>query len=283
MGRLDDAAGLIVLLTDRVGAEVFDRAPALRVVANVAVGYDNIDLAEATRRGIAVANTPDVLDETTADFAFALMLAVARRVVEGDALVRGNAWSGWEPSHHLGVDVHGARLGIIGLGRIGAAVARRAAGFKMDVVYASPRPSAHADAVGATHVSLETLLESCDFVSLHCPLTEQTRHLIDGDALARCKSSAILINTARGACVDEAALVAALDAGQLRGAGLDVFEREPAMPEALRQHRRVVLAPHAGSASESTRRKMAALCVTAVGAVLRGGRPPNLVNPEVLS
>jgi glyoxylate reductase len=282
-----DADALIALLTDRVDDELLAAAPRLRVVANCAVGYDNVDVAAATRRRVAVTNTPDVLTETTADFTFALLLGAARRLVEGDALVRSGTWTGWEPDQLLGAEVGGAALGIVGLGRIGRAVARRAVGFGMTIRYAGPRDVPGADALGAARVSLDELLARSDFVSLHCPLTEATRHLIDAAALARMRPGAILINTARGGCVDEAALAAALAAATpatpatIAGAALDVFEREPHVHAALVASEKVLLAPHAGSATTTTRGRMAGICAQAVRDALAGRRPATVVNPEV--
>jgi glyoxylate reductase len=276
LDALGDADGLICLLSDRVDAELVARAPRLRVVANHAVGVDNIDRAACAARGVAVANTPDVLTDATADLAFALILAVARRVVEGDALVRAGAWTGWAPDQLLGADLAGRTLGVVGLGRIGRALARRAAGFGMDVVYAQPRPGA--DAAGR-HLALAELLAVADVVSLHCPLTPATRGLIGAAELARMKPTAILINTARGPIVDEDALAAALVAGRLGGAGLDVYAREPGVPDTLRAAPRCVLLPHIGSATHETRARMATLCAQAVRAVLAGERPANLVPP----
>jgi glyoxylate reductase len=273
------AHGLIALLTDRIDEELLEAAPHLEVVANYAVGYDNVDLGAATARGIAVTNTPDVLTDATADFTFALLLAAARRIVEGDALARSGAWTGWEPGQHLGADVCGATLGIIGLGRIGGAVAARARGFSMTVL-ALGRPGSDTTSEVA-RVSLAELLERSDFVSLHCPLRAETRHLIDAAALARMKPGAILINTARGPCVDENALAEALDRGIIGGAGLDVFAEEPRIHPGLVASPRVVLAPHAGSATYTARRRMGEICARAVRAVLEGRCPPTIVNPEV--
>ncbi len=276
-----DAGGLICLLTDRVDAELLAAAPRLRIVANFAVGYDNVNVAACTARGVAVTNTPDVLTDATADFAFALLLAAARRLVEGDALVRGGGWTGWEPGQHLGASVTGATLGIIGLGRIGRAVARRAAGFDMRVLaLASGRPHGN-DPPGVDRVPLDELLARADVVSLHCPLTDETHHIIDAAALAQMKPTAILVNTARGPCVDEAALGAALAAGAVAGAGLDVFENEPAVHPSLAASPRAVLAPHAGSATYSARRRMGEICANAVRSALAGERPATVVNPEV--
>lgn len=278
--RAASADGLITLLTDTVDAALFDACPKLRIVANCAVGFDNVDVAEATRRGVVVSNTPGVLTDATADFAFALLLAAARRLVEGDRLVRSGTWSGWKPTELLGASVAQTTLGIIGLGRIGRAVARRARGFDMRVVHTGGRDS---DGLGAVEVELDQLLAESDFVSIHCPLTPDTRHLIDETALAAMKPTAVLVNTARGPIVDEAALVTALERGEIAAAGLDVFEQEPRVHPGLRASDRVILAPHAGSATTNTRRLMATMCTDAIKAVLSGERPANAVNPEVLS
>ncbi|RMH37710.1 MAG: D-glycerate dehydrogenase [Deltaproteobacteria bacterium] len=283
LAAVRDADALISLLVDRVDEELLAAAPRLRVVANCAVGYDNVDVAAATARGVAVTHTPDVLTDATADFTWALLLAVARRVVEGDALVRSGTWAGWEPGQLLGAPIAGRTLGIVGFGRIGRAVARRARGFDMAILYASPRPAgADAAALAARRVSLDELLAEADVVSLHCPLTDATRHLIDRRALAAMKSTALLVNTARGACVDEAALVDALEAGDIAGAALDVFEREPDVHPGLVASPKVVLAPHAGSATTAARAEMARLCAGAVRDVLSGRRPAHLLNPEAL-
>jgi glyoxylate reductase len=273
------ADALVSLLTDRIDDELLAAGPRLRVVANVAVGYDNVDVVAATRRGVWVCNTPDVLTDATADFTFALLLAAARRVVEGDALVRSGTWRGWEPGQLLGADVGGRTLGIVGLGRIGRAVARRGRGFAMSLLYAGPREVAGADDLGATRVDLDELFAESDFVSLHCPLTPETRGLVDAAALARMRPGAILVNTARGACVDEAALAAALAAGRPGGAALDVFAAEPAVHPALVADRRVVLAPHAGSATTTVRARMAEISLRAARTVLEGGHPDTVVNP----
>jgi glyoxylate reductase len=266
---------LVALLTDRVDGALLDRAPRLRVVANVAVGIDNVDLAACTARGVTVTNTPGVLTEATADLAFGLLLAAARRIAEGDRLVRQGAFAGWTPSFLLGARVHGATLGLVGMGRIGQAMARRARGFGMKVVYAAPRPlePAMERALGATHLELEPLFAVADFVSLHCPLTSETRHLVDAQRLARMKPGAVLVNTARGGCVDESALAAVLASGQLGAAGLDVFEDEPRVHPALRTLENVVLAPHIGSADRPTREAMAGIAADNVLAVLAGAQP----------
>ncbi|MGE0491636.1 MAG: 2-hydroxyacid dehydrogenase [Vulcanimicrobiota bacterium] len=277
--------GIVSLLTEKIDAELFERAPRLKVVCNMAVGYDNVEMAEATRRGILVCNTPGVLTETTADFTWALMLAVARRVVEGHALVTEGKFDAWGPLMLLGHDLYGQALGIVGMGRIGRAVARRAVGFGMRVVFASSSSTPEEIALGlgtvARRVGLEQLLAESDYVSLHTPLTPATYHLIDASALARMKPTAFLINTSRGPVVDEQALVEALRAGRLAGAGLDVFEREPQVHPALFGLPGVVLAPHAASASVATRNRMATMATGQMVDVLSGRRPPHPVNPQV--
>lgn len=278
--ELATADALVTLLTERVDAAVLDAAPRLKVVANYAVGFDNVDVAAATARGVAVTNTPDVLTEATADLAFALALAAARRLGEGERLVRAGRWTGWAPDQLLGVDVWGRTLGIVGMGRIGHAMARRGRGFAMDVVYAGPRDVAEAAALGARRLDLDAVFAEADVISLHCPLTPQTRGLVDARRLALVKPTAILVNTARGACVDEAALAAALAAGRLAGAGLDVFAAEPEIHPDLLAQERVILAPHVGSATTRARIRMGELCASAVRAVLAGEAPANLVNPE---
>lgn len=276
---------IVSMLADRIDKEVFDAVgPNLKVVANYAVGVNNIDVEEATRRGIMVTNTPGVLTETSADLAWALMMAVARRVVEADRFVREGKFKGWDPMLLLGTDIYGATLGIIGFGRIGQAVARRALGFKMRCLYYSRR---RADAqtekeLGANYVNLETLLKESDFVTLHVPLTKETFHLIDEEQLRLMKKEAYLINTARGPVVNEKALVKALKEGWIRGAALDVFENEPEVEPELLKMDNVVLAPHIGSASYATRSKMSIMVAENLIKALNGEVPPNLVNAEVL-
>jgi glyoxylate reductase len=282
LGELRTADALICLLSDRVDEAALAAAPALRVVANYAVGYDNVDVAAASARGVAVANTPDVLVEATADFTFALLLAAARRLGEGERLVRAGAWRGWTPELLLGADVAGRTLGIVGLGRIGGAVARRARGFDMAILHHGGRAPDDDPGLAAA-VSMDELLARSDFVSLHVPLTPTTRGLIDATALAAMPRGAFLINTARGAIVDEGALAEALGRGDLGGAALDVFVGEPAIDPRLLAAPRLILAPHLGSATTSARIRMAELCVHAVRDVLAGRRPANLVNPGALS
>jgi glyoxylate reductase len=258
--------------------------PGLRIVANVAVGFDNIDMAAATRHGVMATHTPGVLTDTTADFAFALIMAAARRVAEGDRLLRASRFHGWAIDMLLGQDVWGATLGLVGVGRVGGAVARRARAFDMRILYtdAVALPADVERELGATRVELDTLLAESDFVSLHVPLTPETRHLIGAPQLARMKSTAILVNTARGPVVDEAALVEALRAGHIFGAGLDVYEREPEVHPGLLELENVVLAPHIASGSVRTRSEMSVLAVRNLLAGLHGELPPDLLNPEVL-
>lgn len=262
--------GIISLLTERIDAAVMDAAPGLKVVANYAVGFDNIDLDEAARRGVVVTNTPGVLTETTADFAWALILAAARRVIEGDDEVRAGRWRTWEPEGLLGVDIHGAVLGVVGFGRIGQAVARRGEGFGMRVIFHDPgRPGS---------IPLEELLRTADIISLHVPLTPSTRHLIDAPRLKLCKPTAVLVNTSRGGVIDQDALAEALVSGTIFAAGLDVFETEPLPPtHPLARLKNVVLAPHIASASRATRDRMAVMAAENLLAVLRGETPPNPV------
>lgn len=278
LDRLDAADGLVCLLTDRVDAAALARGRGrLRVVGNVAVGYDNIDVGAATAAGVAVCNTPGVLDETTADLAFALLLAASRLLSEAEADLRAGRWPGWDIGQYLGQDVHGATLGLVGYGRIGQAVARRAGGFGMSVLH----HTRHDTGVSGWVESLDDLLPRCDFVSLHVPLTDATRHLIDARRLALFRPTAVLVNTARGPVVDEDALADALAAGRLFAAGLDVFEREPVVSPRLLAAPRTVLLPHIGSASRATRVRMGQVAAESVLAVLEGGRPHTVVNPQV--
>jgi len=269
-----DADGLLCLLTDRVDGALLDAAPSLRAVSVMAVGVDNVDVDAATERGIQVGNTPGVLTDTTADLAFALLLAVARRVVEGDAAVRAGDWPTWEPGAFLGEEVHGATLGVVGMGRIGSAVARRGEGFGMRVLGSGRSGGA----------PLEELLAEADFVSLHVPLNDETRGLIGAAELRRMKPTAVLVNTARGEIVDTDALVRALREGWIAGAGLDVTDPEPLPADhPLLETRRAVVTPHIGSASRRTRELMADMAVDNLLAALRGERMPHLANPDALA
>ena len=279
LGQVTDAAALVAVFT-RVDRELLDAAPRLRVVANVAVGYDNVDVAECTARGIRVTNTPGVLTDATADVAFGLLLSVTRRLGEAERLVRSGVRFRWGFETLLGTGLQGRQLGVVGMGAIGAAVARRARAFGMSVVYHNRRPVAPevAAELGARLVSFDELLATSDVVSLNSPYTPETHHLIDAAALARMRPDAFLINTARGKLVDEAALVDALLAGTIAGAGLDVFEDEPNVHPGLLDLENVALAPHIGSATVETRTAMAVLAARNVLAVLSGDEPPTPVN-----
>ncbi|MBI2392956.1 MAG: D-glycerate dehydrogenase [Deltaproteobacteria bacterium] len=280
LARVVDVDALIAMPSQRVDAELLDRAPGLRVVANHAVGVDNVDLQACAARSVVVTNTPGVLTEATADLAFGLLLDACRRISEGDRVVRAGGWRGWGPTVFLGARVTGATLGIIGFGRIGRAVARRARGFEMRVIYASPRPptpSAPDDAEGAERVTLDELLARADVVSVHAPLRPETRGLLSRERIAAMRRGAVLVNTARGALVDEDALAEALVDGRLAAAGLDVYLDEPRVSPALLAAPNLVLAPHLGSADAPTRAAMASLACGAVVAVLGGGQPPNRV------
>ena len=283
--RLEGRQGLVCLITERIDDDLLAACPDLRVVSNVAVGFNNVDVAAATRRGVVITNTPDVLTDTTADFAWTLLTATARRVVEGDRYVREGKWRNWEFMLLLGGDIHGKTLGIIGFGRIGRAMARRALGFDMRVLYqdAVQADGATERALRATRVDLPTLLRESDFVTVHTPLLPETRHLINAESLKAMKKTAYLVNASRGPVVDEAALVQALTEGWIAGAGLDVFEDEPAVHPGLLALPNVVLAPHIASASHDTRLKMATLAVENCLAVLEGRMPPTPVNPEALA
>jgi glyoxylate reductase len=282
--RVKDKEGLVCLLTDKVNDELLRNAPKLRIVSNVAVGFDNIDLPACTKRGVVATNTPGVLDETTADFAWTLMLAVARRIGEGEALARSGKWTGWDLDQLVGADVWGKTLGIVGFGRIGQAMARRASGFQMKVLYTDAQPVVEdiAQSLHAEFRDFDSLLAEADYVSVHVPLTSETRGMFSSPKFSRMKPSAFFINTSRGAVVDEAGLVAALEAGKIAGAGLDVYENEPFILAGLKRPN-VVLAPHMASASLETRSKMACIAAENVIALFRGQRPLNMLNSEVLN
>jgi glyoxylate reductase len=281
--RITDKEGLVCLLTEKVDEELLRAAPKLRIAANVAVGFDNITVADCTKRGVAATNTPGVLDETTADFAWTLLMAVARRLGEGEALARSGAWKGWDLDQLVGADVWGKTLGLVGFGRIGRAVARRAAGFQMKVIYYDS-VRVPLDVERGYHVEcrdLATLLGESDFVSVHVPLLPETRGLFNTKTFAQMKPTSFLINTSRGPVVDEAALVQALESKKIAGAALDVYEKEPLIPPGLKRPN-VVLAPHIASASLETRTKMACMAAQNVVALFKGQRPANILNPEVL-
>lgn len=274
--------GILTLIRDNIDATLMDRLPGLRAIANYGVGYDNIDVVAATQRGIIVTNTPDVLTDATADLAMALLLAVARRLGEGERMVRSGGFHGWTPTLLVGADVTGSTLGLVGFGRIAAALGRRAQGFGMKLLHTARRDHAEAAELGSQRVGLEQLLSDSDFVSIHVPLSPQTHHLIDRAALDKMKPTAYLINTARGPVVDEAALADALATSRIAGAGLDVYEREPEVHPGLLELENVVLVPHLGSATVGTRAAMSRVAATNIIAALGGERPPNSVNPEVL-
>lgn len=278
-----DRDGILVMGNDRVDAPVFDAAGGkLRVVSNFSVGYNNIEVAEATRRKIAVTNTPGVLTEATADLTWALILAVARRVVEGDRMVRAGQWQGWTPTQMLGVDLAGKTLGIVGAGRIGAAVARRATGFAMRILYNARSAHADIEALGAQRATFDELLRESDFLTVHVPLTSETRHMFGEKQFRAMKPTAFFINMARGPVHDEAALVRALREGWIGGAGLDVYENEPQFHPDLVKSPNTVLLPHLGSATVETRTRMSLMAAENLLAVLRGEKCANVVNPEVL-
>jgi glyoxylate reductase len=281
--KLKDKDAAITLITDVISEKILAAVPRLRIVSNVAVGYNNFDVAAATRRGVMLTNTPGAMDDTTADFAWSLILATARRLTEADRLVRSGKWARWRFMDFLGRDIHGKTLGICGFGRIGRGVARRAAGFAMRVLYTGPRraPVDIERELNATFADKATLLRESDVVSLHLPLFADTRHYIGTAELAIMKRTAILVNTARGPVVDERALVKALKAGVITAAGLDVYENEPALAPGLRMLANTVLAPHMASASVETRLRMCNMAVANCVAGLTGQRPPNLLNPEV--
>ena len=283
--RLKDKDGVACCLTDPIDAKLLARCPQLKVVANIAVGYNNIDLAACTARGVMVTNTPGVLDDSTADLAFALILATARRLTEVGSYIRAGEWTGWRLKQWLGVDVHHATLGIIGMGRIGQVIAKRALGFDMRVIYHNRTRLAFdiEKRLKATWVTRDDLLAQADFVVLQMPYSPQTHHLIGAAELSQMKSSAILINSTRGGVVDDAALIRALKSGTIRAAGLDVFEGEPKLDPGFLELKNVVLAPHVGSSTEATRRAMAMTAARNAVAALTGGVPPNLLNPGVKS
>jgi glyoxylate reductase len=274
---------LLCTLSEKVDAQLLDTCPGLKIVANFAVGFDNISVPECSKRNIAVSNTPDVLSEATADQAMMLMLAVARRVIEGHHLVQDN-WLGWAPTQLLGQDISGKTLGIIGMGRIGQEVAKRAKGFNMNILYHNrSRNPVLESSFGITYSDLDTLCQGADVISLHCPSTPETRHLINEHRLKQMKPNTIIVNTARGNIIHENALIKALKEKWIWGAGLDVFEFEPNVTEELKTLPNVVLAPHLGSATQGTRDAMITLAVNAIVAVLSGKTATNVLNPEVLN
>src|SRR3954469_8954850 len=280
--RLKDKDGVVCCLTDRIDEALLASGSRLKVVANIAVGYNNIDVPACTKRGVMVTNTPGVLDDSTADLAFTLMLAAARRLTEAEAYVRAGQWQGWHLKQMLGVDVHHATLGIIGMGRIGQQIARRAAGFNMRVLYQNRNrwPADVEKWLNAEYATKEQLLAQSDFVVLQMPYSPATHHYIGAAELKMMKKSAILVNSTRGGVVDDAALIEALRNGTIRAAGLDVFENEPKLNPGFLKLKNVVLAPHVGSSTEATRRAMAMTAAKNAVAALTGAVPPNLLNPE---
>jgi len=280
--RLADKDGVLLTGTDRVDAALLDAAPRLKAACNIAVGYNNIDLAACTERGIAATNTPAVLDETTADTTWVLLMAAARRITEAERWLRAGNWKGWKNDQFLGVDVHHATLGIVGMGRIGQAIAQRARGFSMRVLYHNRNrlPAKIERATGAKYVTLEKLLRQSDFVSLNMPYSSSSHHLIGAQQLALMKPTAVLVNAARGGVVDDAALIVALREKRIAAAGIDVFEGEPKFNPGFLELDNVAMVPHIGSATRATRTAMALLASKNLAAALSGKRPPNLLNPE---
>jgi glyoxylate reductase len=280
--RVADKEALVCLLTERVNDDLLRAAPKLRIASNVAVGFDNIDVPACTKRNVVATNTPGVLDETTADFAWTLLMAVARRLAEGEQLARSGGWKGWDLDQLVGTDVWGKTLGLVGFGRIGRAVARRAAGFQMKVIYsdAIQAPLDVEKELKVQHRDLNTLLGEADFISVHVPLHDDTRGFFDAPKFLRMKPTAFFINTSRGPVVEEAALVHALESGKIAGAALDVYENEPFIHPGLKRSN-VVLAPHLASASLETRTRMACMAANNVVALFKGQKPPNALNPEL--
>jgi len=282
--RVKGADALLTLLTDRVDGDLMDAAgPQLKIISNYAVGFDNIDVKAATDRQIPVTNTPsDEVNEAVAEHTWVLIMAIARRVIEADEFARQGGYKGWEPELFLGPSIIGKTLGIVGLGRIGSMVARRAKGYKMTVLYNKHEPDSEAEKeLGVTFAPFDELLTKSDFVTLHVPLTEETRHMINKEALAKMKEGSYLVNTARGPIIDEAALIEALESGHLAGAALDVYENEPKIPAELLGMQNVITTPHIASATYEARNKMGEMAVAAIQDVLQGEKPANLVNPEV--
>lgn len=283
--KVKDLDALVTLLSDKIDAEVFNAGPKLRIVSQLAVGFDNIDVQEATKRGIYVSNTPEVLTDTTADFSWALLMAIARRVVEADRYVRTGQWKvAWHPDMMTGRDIHGATIGIVGAGRIGYAMAKRATGFDMKILFYDvvPRPEIEKD-FGAKKVDLDTLLKQADFVSIHVPLMKETLHLMNEQKLRLMKKTAYLINNSRGPVIDEKALYKALKEGWIAGAGLDVFEQEPTPSDnPLLKLDNIVVAPHISSASLETRSQMSQMVADNLIAFFQGKKPPNLINQDVM-
>ncbi|MBN2383572.1 D-glycerate dehydrogenase [bacterium] len=280
--RVGEADALLCLLADRIDRELIDAGPRLKIIANYAVGYDNIDVSYATAKGIMVSNTPGVLTEATAELAWALIFSVCRQIVPADRFLRQGRFTGWGPLLFLGYGLSGKTLGIIGMGRIGQAVARMATGFRMQVLYSDKTEIRPVPGLQVRYVTLEELAREADIISVHTPLTDQTRHLCNHRFFSQCKKTAVFVNTSRGPVVDEEALVAALEHKMIAGAGLDVYEREPLVHPELLNKENVVLLPHIGSATFETRENMAILAATSILEAMAGQTPHNLVNPEVV-
>jgi glyoxylate reductase len=282
--RVADKEGLVCLLTEKVDDQLLSAAPKLRIASTVSVGYDNIDVAACTKHKVVATNTPGVLDDTTADFAWTLLMAIARRLLEGDAWMRSGTWPGWDLDQLVGGDIWGKTLGVLGFGRIGRGVARRARGFEMRVLYSDAvRASAEVEKeLNAEFVDRDRLFRESDFISVHVPLLPDTRHLISKDNLEKMKRTAFLVNTSRGPVVDEAALAEALENKKIAGAALDVFEHEPKVHPALLTRKDLILTPHIASASVETRTKMAVMAANNVVALFEGRRPPNAINADAL-
>ncbi|MEM5947679.1 D-glycerate dehydrogenase [Spirochaetia bacterium 38H-sp] len=280
--NIKDADGVLCLLTDKIDVEVFDTAKKAKGFANYAVGYDNMDVEEATKRGIPLSNTPGVLTDATADMAWALLFAVARRIVEADKFLRSGSWGGWGPMQFLGADIQGKTLGIVGAGRIGTAMALKSRGFDMQVLYHDEHKNeVMEEKLGAKQVDMDTLLKESDFISIHAPLLPSTRHMFDMQAFKKMKNSAYLINTARGPLINESELATALKSGLIAGAGLDVYEFEPKVTEDLLSLNNVVLCPHIASATTTARTNMALIAARNLLAMLKGEKAPQCINPKV--
>lgn len=280
--KVRDKDGVLCLLTDKIDAEVFNAAPNVKGFANYAVGFDNMDVAEATKRGIPLSNTPDVLTDATAEAAWALLFAVARKIIPSDSFVRKGLWKGWGPMQFVGTGVTGKTLGIVGPGRIGAAMARMSRGFDMRILYSGHRRNSVFDEkLGAEYVSFEELAEKSDFISLHVPLTSETRHMFTESVFKIMKNDAVIINTARGPVIKEDDLLKALETGEIAGAGLDVFEFEPDVVEGLKKMDNVVITSHIGSATRESREAMSLMAAENLLAMIKGERTPQCVNPEI--
>jgi glyoxylate reductase len=279
LSRVKDVSGILALLSDNIDKKVIQATTKLKIIANYAVGYNNIDVDEASKRGIYVTNTPDVLTETTADLVLVLILSISRRIVEADAFLRSGSFTGWAPTLLLGDDVYGKTLGILGMGKIGTAVAKRATGFDMKIIYHNRKPNKKSEGItGAEYVTFERLIKESDFLSLNLPFSQESRYIISAKEFDMMNKSSYLINASRGPLVDEKALVKALKSGKIKGAGLDVFENEPKVENELLSMKNVILLPHIGSATENTRSKMAVMAATSITDALTGKTPRNCVN-----